>query len=364
MKSSRKNRRRGGGPQSGRRFRPTRNDVVAAYELLLGRAPESDAAIANHLDRGSFADLMRGITASGEYARRTGRSPFFHYNADFDVESVILAHENQTRTRKPGHLVNYLGVAINHAFLPFLKDPAEMEGPPIPANWHADMSEFGAALRAVDLARGRFTMIELGCGWGCWMNITGVAARRRGLDIRVIGIEGDEGHIAFAREALATNGIAERDYVLHRGIAAARAGMALFPKQDQAGESWGLKPVFGATQAEVSEAKRSGRYDELPMVSLATLIGDEARIDLLHVDIQGGESALIHDSLELLTAKVAYVVIGTHSRQIEGAIMQDMLDAGWRLEIERPAILLIRDGGPVVTVDGVQGWRNPRLSPG
>jgi hypothetical protein len=36
---------------------------------------------------------------------------------------------------------------------------------PIPANWHADIAEWAAALRAVDLARGSFTMAELGCGW-------------------------------------------------------------------------------------------------------------------------------------------------------------------------------------------------------
>ena len=57
----------------------------------------------------------------------------------------------------------------------------EVEDMPIPANWHADIAEWAAALRAVELARGTFSMAELGCGWGCWMNNTGVAARAAGL---------------------------------------------------------------------------------------------------------------------------------------------------------------------------------------
>jgi hypothetical protein len=37
----------------------------------------------------------------------------------------------------------------------------EVEGTPIPAIWHGDMAEWAAALRAVDLAQGSFTIAEL-----------------------------------------------------------------------------------------------------------------------------------------------------------------------------------------------------------
>jgi hypothetical protein len=40
-----------------------------------------------------------------------------------------------------------------------------VEGIPIPANWHADIAEWAAALRAVELAEETFTVVELGCGW-------------------------------------------------------------------------------------------------------------------------------------------------------------------------------------------------------
>ena len=114
---------------------------------------------------------------------------------------------------------------------------------------------------------------------------------------------------------------------------------------------------------ERRKAKRSGKYDELPMISLATASKDHDRIDLLHIDIQGGEADLIRDCVPLLNEKVAYIVVGTHSREIEGQILATLRAAGWALEIERPAILSLANGIPRVTVDGVQGWRNLRLLP-
>ncbi|MBD0272218.1 MAG: FkbM family methyltransferase [Acetobacteraceae bacterium] len=263
---------------------------------------------------------------------------------------------------RPGHLTNFLGVAIDPKFFPTILDgrAGQVEGIPIPANWHADIAEWGAALRAVDLARGTFTVVELGCGWGCWLNNTGAAARRAGLDVRLIGVEGDEGHIGFAHEACATNGFAASQVELHRGVAAASPGIALFPRQDKAGTTWGSEPVFGATEAQRRKAVRTGAYDEVPMVALGELARPHARIDLLHVDIQGGEADLVAGTLDLLRAKVAYLLVGTHSRAIEERLRDVLLRTGWRLEIERPAIL-----GPrgVLVVDGVQGWRNPALLP-
>jgi hypothetical protein len=290
-------------------------------------------------------------------------SPFVHFHSPFDLRALIARHENPTRAAKPGHVVNYLGVAINTDFVPVIASRAgTVEGVPIPANWHADIAEWGAVLRAVELAKDSFAMAELGCGWGCWMNIAGTVARRLGLDIHLIGIEGDEGHIEFAKQALATNDIPTTDYTILRGIATAGAGVALFPRQDKSGISWGLEPIFNATEVQRAEALASGAADELPMIPLAEVIGTRPKLDLLHIDIQGGEAALIRDCLPLLCEKVAYIVIGTHSRQIEGQIMTDLLGAGWCLEVERPAILNIDEFRPVIAVDGVQGWRNPQLA--
>lgn len=296
---------------------------------------------------------------------RTTPSPFFHYNASFDPEDVICDHAVSGLRPRPGYLTNFLGVLIDPKFFsPILQGRAgQVEPVPIPANWHADIAEWGAALRAVDLASDSFTIIELGCGWGCWMNNTGVAARRTGRTVQLIGIEGDLGHIGFAHEACEANGFLPSQVVLHHGIAAATAGTALFPHQDGAGSSWGLEPILSATEADHLQAARSGHHETLPMIPLAQLAARHARIDLLHVDIQGGEADLVAACLPLLRQKIAYLLIGTHSRAIEGRLLDTLLGAGWRLEIERPCQFRLQEGTPYTHVDGVQGWRNPALLP-
>ena len=269
----------------------------------------------------------------------------------------------------PDYLRNFLGVLVDPKILPAALGPrgGQIEAIPIPANWHADIAEWAAALRAVDLARDSFTVIELGCGWGCWMNNTGAAARRTGLEVRLVGIEGDLGHLAFARETCASNGFDPAQVTLHRGVAAGRSGTALFPRQERAGGAWGLEPILGATDEQCRAAAAAESHDSLPMIPLAELAAPFPRVDLLHVDIQGGEATLVSECLPTLNEKVAYLVVGTHSRQIEGSLFDTLLRSGWRLEIERPAILSISSAttvtNPSVTVDGVQGWRNPRLLP-
>jgi len=292
-------------------------------------------------------------------------SPFWHYNSSFDAVDVMRRFAVIDPAPMAGMAVNFLGVAIDpRIFPPALAERAGTVEPiPLPANWHADIAEWGAALRAVDLSGPRFTMIELGCGWGCWMNNMGAAARSTGRDIHVIGVEGDVGHIAFAHEALARNGFTPDQWTVVNGIAAGRHGVALFPRQDHAGASWGLEPVFGATDEQRDAAVASGSHDVLPMIPLDQIAGAHDRIDLLHIDIQGGEADLIEECLPTLNEKVAYVVVGTHSRQIEGRLFDMMLAAGWLLEMERPAILSVAGPSPVVTVDGLQGWRNRRILP-
>jgi hypothetical protein len=290
-------------------------------------------------------------------------SPFLHYNAAFDPQEIVRRHAVPNVQGAPGYLTNFLGVRINPKFFPEILQgrEGEVEGIPIPANWHADVAEWGAALRAVDLARDSFTVVELGSGWGCWINNTGVAARRAGLDVHLVGIEGDAGHLRFAEEACATNAFPPQQVTLHRGIAAPGSGIALFPRQQQAGIEWGLEPIFGATEQERRRAAQLGSHDELPMIALEQVVAPHRRIDLLHIDIQGGEADFIAGCLPVMNSKVGYLVVGTHSRQIEGRIVDTLLGEKWNLEIERPAILSLAGGAPQVTVDGVQGWRNPQL---
>ncbi len=264
---------------------------------------------------------------------------FMAYTATFDPCELIRSHAIEGVEPREGRLTNFLGTVIDTTYLgdTLHGRAGEVEGVPIPANWHACVAEWGACLRALELAQKTFTVVELGCGWGCWLNNMAVAARNIGMQYALV--------------------------TLHTGIAAAMEGVALFPRQRQKGSSWGLKPVFGATECQRVRAVQSGGHDELPMLSLARVVESLPRVDLLHIDIQGGEADLLAGSLPVITEKVAYMFVATHSRNIEKAIHKMMPSDGWIPEIIRPAIYQTRLTGPRLKIDGVMGWRNTRLLP-
>lgn len=255
-----------------RRMRDTRDALKAQNDLLAAetkRLKAENAALS---------------TAAGQPSQQI--SPFLHYYATFDPLSVIHRHAVAGVEASPAHVTNFMGVKVPPKVFPsYLEErKGTVEAIPIPANWHADIAEWGACLRAVELARDTFTVVELGCGWGCWMNNTGVAARRLGLKVHLIGVEGDEGHIAFAQETFADNGFTPDQITLKRGIAATARGVALFPRRASDAD-WGSEPVFGATEAQQQQAIKAESHDLLPMVPLSDLLGAHQRIDLLHIDI-------------------------------------------------------------------------------
>ncbi len=207
-------------------------------------------------------------------------------------------------------------------------------------------------------------MAELGCGWGCWMNNTGVAARTAGLDVHLIGVEGDEGHFAFAREACATTGSRRTQVTLsprHRGGA---LGDGALSTPGAAGEQWGLEPVFGATEDERAVAVASGEFDELPTISLRRLTrrAREARPAARGHPGRRGRPGRVVPSGARRGAWPTSSSVRTHARSRD-VCSRSLLGGNWRLEIERPAIVALGAAGPTTTVDGVHGWRNLSLVP-
>ena len=176
-------------------------------------------------------------------------SPLAHYDASFDPLELIRKFENKDRTSHPPYLTNFLGVRIDPDMFGGILAGAKgtVEPLPIPGNWHADIAEWGAALLAVDEAQGVFRMVELGCGWACWLVNLGSAARRRSLSVDLIGIEADEQHLSTAFATMAINGFGPGDFQLTRGVAAPRSGLALFPNLERPAEFWNAAPIFNPT---------------------------------------------------------------------------------------------------------------------
>ena len=167
----------------------SRDEVIWAYRMFLGREPESEDAILDHMKCNSRLALREQMARCPEFLstklltieKMSPQNTFFYYNSKIDARKLIESNVISDLKQTNGYLTNSFGVLIDPKFFPQILTGSKgtIEDIPIPANWHADMAEFAAAFRAIALARNSFTMIELGCGWGCWMNITGLVAKKR-----------------------------------------------------------------------------------------------------------------------------------------------------------------------------------------
>lgn len=205
--------------------------VIWAYRLLLGREPESPAVIEEKTGCTSIQDLVFEFLKSGEFKDKlagvqtvqttsednsigelptekeivraqvknkietyfNNDSRFWSITSVFDCCELVLKYVDWNRTATPGHITNFLGVAMNVDFMPTLNlTPNSIDVVPIPANYHADLAEWATILRAVELATETFACIELGCGWGACLNSAGRAARQKNLKLDLIGVEGSD----------------------------------------------------------------------------------------------------------------------------------------------------------------------------
>ena len=285
----------------------------------------------------------------------------WYYSCEFDAEALLRRFQVRDQAPEPGIVRNFLGTRIRPSVYPRILAPmaGTVEGPPAPGNWHADIAEWASGLYSVAQARDRYRIVELGCGWGCWIVNMGVVARGLGLAVDLAGVEGDRTHLAHARETLALNGFDAGQYRLWHGIAGPKPGQAIFPDPAAGTAHWGGEPVFYPDAATLDRARRQDGVQILDCVTLDDL-GQGQPIDLLHIDIQGGEVDYVVGNAPAMDRLVKRVLIGTHSRAIEGRLMEHFLARpGWRLEMERPALAPVTGGRPLIGIDGVQMWAGP-----
>lgn len=281
--------------------------------------------------------------------------------------SILSEFQNPEAKPERGFIVDFLGTRIRASSV--WKDARSLEGQllglPVPGDFHAETIEWIGLLKAVRSARDRYIGMELGAGFGPWSVAGGLAARRRGItDILLYALEGDPQHFRFLWQHFADNGFEPDQHVLVRAAVGATEGVAEWPVIDEASasESWGDRPIG-------SKGDYAGRSlpntQPVQVLAMRDLILREPVWDLIHIDIQGDEFAVCRSSIDELSARVKWMIIGTHSRKIEGDLLELMCDAGWLLEHEKPAKFTFFSNPTTLeamtTVDGTQVWRNPRL---
>jgi hypothetical protein len=347
----------GNGNAQGKRV--AKGMVVEAYRGILGRDPESEAVIAEHQVRGTLGAIIEALLASDEFHQKSQLQ--FPKHDRINALDLLKKYAVGHRHFRSGYITNFIDVYTDVRYCDWTQEGVE-PSLPIPGNFHATFTEWAAVLRAIDLARDAFTVIELGAGWGCWMVNSAVAAKHRGLIVKAIGVEGNDTHIDFMKQHSHNNGLTSDEIVIRHAVAWGESGYAAFPKSNDANAAYGQEPRFFKQYEDAVSSIDLTKFDLLEALSLNDIAPHQSRVDLLHVDIQGGEEFLIRQSRQFVQENVAYLVVGTHGRQIEGKIIDMLCQDGWILEIEEPCTLPLPLEDNVPYIDGLQGWRNPRLT--
>lgn len=198
-----------------------------------------------------------------------------------------------------------------------------------------------------------------------------VAARHIGIeDIRLYGVEGDVEHLAFMRQHFLDNGLDPDEHHLINAAVGAEAGTVRWPRSRHASHNtWGMRPVKTDSEADRHYLAGAGasadKYLDMEVLAIADLLRREDRWDLVHIDIQGWEGDVCRAGMDAFSERARYVVVGTHSRKLDGDLMEMFFDAGWMLEHEKPARMEFSTKAKTLEnmtgMDGTQVWRNPRV---
>jgi FkbM family methyltransferase len=355
----------------------TASNVVRAYQTVLNREPESDEIISEHIRNfDSIWPLLEMILRSEEFLSRPLSIPSAQYRSTVDASAIFRRHGLAAPQGRPGFITDFVGSTTNTRFVNGLDRLGGcVEGPPSPHNFHGSECEWVASLRAVELAEGpHFVAIELGAGWAPWSVSCGLAAKRLAhiSSVFCCGVEADQDHHGFMLEHFGSNGFLPSEYDAIHAAVGAEDGYAVFPQVPDPSADWGARPIFlpDRQQAETLAAGpvrdyRGATFDRCVIVrslSINAILARYPRVDLLHVDIQGDEFDVLSNADDALLNRVSYLVIGTHSRPIEGKLIEHLNARGWTLEFEQPCAFALEGSELPVRVDGCQGWRRSDLS--
>lgn len=267
-----------------------------------------------------------------------------------------------------GFITDYFGLRTRSAFHPGFEhvDGVAIADPPIPDDMvRAEAIEYFATLHALDTAApDKFVVAELGASYGPWICFCAVLARRTGRsDIRLTAVEASQFQFELIPVHLRNNNVdPDADNVrLMCGAVSTTRETLYFPKVRNPSENGGQAVT---EKISVDYVGREVEHEPVKGLPLSDIFQDEI-YDLVHLDIQGSEAAVLAKSMQIVNAQVRSIFIGTHSRLIEGQLLELFHREGWRLLRERPTKFSYCQDRPDVigwtTRDGGQYWVNPRL---
>lgn len=290
-------------------------------------------------------------------------------DSDVDLLQSYITHSASIET---DHYVDGFGVRTLFTAVPFCTTfTLDRLALPIPDDgFHSEGAEYVALVDCVSRASSsEFCAVEIGAGWGPWISLAGVMTRDLGVkEVSLVGIEAHPARFAQMREHLAYNHLRpiedSDDTALNNvhcrlinGAAGVAPGWLWFPDTD-------VTDMGSAASVENTAQDYRGaslKHIQVRAYSFDEIVRDLTHIDFCHIDIQGLEYDLVAANIVLLSQMVSGLVIGTHSRVIEGKLIELLYASGWYLHREKPCRANWTASVPSITglttVDGFQYWR-------
>ncbi len=274
---------------------------------------------------------------------------------------------------EPDYSVNFLGVVTRNSYAGLeSKHSKQFVRLSLP-DFNEEYFEWIDLLEAVIHAKERYTMIELGAGYGRWL-INAVAALKRvkSFPYTLIGVEPEPTHFEWMRLHFKDNGVNPRRSRLIKAAAAGKDGSLWFyvgrPAEWYGQAIAATVPMptsmFQRLRVNITGKAKVGNEEvrKVRAVSLNTILRRLTTVDLIDLDVQGAELEVLAAARDPLHKKVKRVHIGTHGAEIESGLRvlfnglgwQNINDYGCGCECDTPY-------GKIQFQDGVQTWVNTQL---
>jgi FkbM family methyltransferase len=265
----------------------------------------------------------------------------------------------------PGKITDFMGIRTSTFLHPWAAhfDNQVLGEIPIPDDsLRAEAIEYFATFDSLERAPAdSFTMAEVGASYAPWTCVGAVLAKRTGRKANLVVVEASSFLFDLIPVHLRENGIEPSEIRLINGAAGARAGTLYFPKVTNPGDNGSQT---ADAPLETDYVGRQVEHEEVTAYPLSALL-PEGVVDLIHIDVQGVEFGVIEAAIDVLDERVRAMFIGTHSRLIEGQLLDLLHSHGWQLVQERPTKFVYHEDRPDVigwtTRDGGQYWINKRL---
>jgi FkbM family methyltransferase len=247
-----------------------------------------------------------------------------------------------------------LGVTTRSDFVS--GETVSMVGDPLPH----EAFEWMALFDAIAEASTRFTMLEVGAGFGRWTVRAAAAIRRYRPDLtyRLVAVEAEPTHFEWLAIHTADNEVmphsSEGTCELINAAVSRNRGEEPFYFGDPA--AW-----YGQALVRPENVGAEAPIQPVATVGLSEILRKLDRVDLIDLDIQGAESEVLSESASLL-GRVSRIYVETHSSVIDEHLVNifEHADGDWSQVVAVPlgADRLTPLGEANFDDGGVQLWVN------